>query len=538
MTTTAKPKAAKAKKSTKAVKSTGLKIDVQSADIIGIDTPALVVSLFRGVKKPGGATGAVDKALGGVITQLIEDGEIKGSTGETTLIHTLGKIKPSRVLVAGLGTQDKFDVQVVRRVSAEVVRFLRRKGISSAATIAHGASIGGLDPQLSGQAIAEGAHLGLYKFGTYLTKNSDSTNEFEHLTVVELDKTRAKAIDAGVKLGSTVAKASITARNMVNEPANHMTPSRMAEAAQKVASDQGLKIEIMENAQMKKMGMGAFMGVAQGTDEPAKLIVLRYDGDPENPENNLGLIGKGITFDTGGISLKPPGGMEAMKGDMAGGASVIAAMEIIGQTKPKINVLAVIAATENMPGASAQRPGDVVRAMNGKTIEVINTDAEGRLVLADALCYAREQGITRLVDVATLTGAMVTTLGKACTGVMGNDGQLVQQTIDAGKKTGEKFWELPMFDEYKDLIKSDVADMKNSGGRQAGSISAALLLAEFVDGAAWVHLDIAGTSTSDKAAGYLVKGATGVPVRTLAQLATDLAESGAPKKSRGKTKAK
>ena len=538
MTTTAKSKAAKAKKSTKAVKNTGLKIDVQSADIIGIDTPALVVNLFRGVKKPGGATGAVDKALGGVITQLIEDGEIKGSTGETTLIHTLGKIKPSRVLVAGLGTQDKFDVQVVRRVSAEVVRFLRRKGISSAATIVHGASIGGLDPQLSGQAIAEGAHLGLYKFGTYLTKNSDSTNEFEHLTVVELDKTRAKAIDAGVKLGSTVAKASITARNMVNEPANHMTPSRMAEAAQKVASDQGLKIEIMENAQMKKMGMGAFMGVAQGTDEPAKLIVLRYDGDPENPENNLGLIGKGITFDTGGISLKPPGGMEAMKGDMAGGASVIAAMEIIGQTKPKINVLAVIAATENMPGASAQRPGDVVRAMNGKTIEVINTDAEGRLVLADALCYAREQGITRLVDVATLTGAMVTTLGKACTGVMGNDGQLVQQTIDAGKKTGEKFWELPMFDEYKDLIKSDVADMKNSGGRQAGSISAALLLAEFVDGAAWVHLDIAGTSTSDKAAGYLVKGATGVPVRTLAQLATDLAESGAPKKSRGKTKAK
>ena len=538
MTTTAKSKAAKAKKSTKAVKNTGLKIDVQSTDIIGIDTPALVVNLFRGVKKPGGATGAVDKALGGVITQLIEDGEIKGSTGETTLIHTLGKIKPSRVLVAGLGTQDKFDVQVVRRVSAEVVRFLRRKGISSAATIAHGASIGGLDPQLSGQAIAEGAHLGLYKFGTYLTKNSDSTNEFEHLTVVELDKTRAKAIDAGVKLGSTVAKASITARNMVNEPANHMTPSRMAEAAQKVASDQGLKIEIMENAQMKKMGMGAFMGVAQGTDEPAKLIVLRYDGDPENPENNLGLIGKGITFDTGGISLKPPGGMEAMKGDMAGGASVIAAMEIIGQTKPKINVLAVIAATENMPGASAQRPGDVVRAMNGKTIEVINTDAEGRLVLADALCYAREQGITRLVDVATLTGAMVTTLGKACTGVMGNDGQLVQQTIDAGKKTGEKFWELPMFDEYKDLIKSDVADMKNSGGRQAGSISAALLLAEFVDGAAWVHLDIAGTSTSDKAAGYLVKGATGVPVRTLAQLATDLAESGAPKKSRGKTKAK
>ena len=545
MTTTQKPKASKAKSSAKAAKNPKTKtfeINVQSADITGIDTPALVVNLFRGVKKPGGATGAVDKALGGAITQLIKDGEIKGGAGETTLIHTLGKIKPSRVLVLGLGPQDKFDAQVVRRVSAEAVRFLRRKGISRAVTIAHGAGIGGLDPQQSGQAIAEGAHLGLYKFGVYLTKNGESATEFEQLIVVELDKTKTKAIEAGVKLGSILARASIVARDMVNEPANHMTPSHMAEAAQKVAKDQGLKIQVLDNPEMKKMGMGAFMGVAQGTDEPAKLIVMRYEGDPANPGNNLGLIGKGITFDTGGISLKPPGGMEAMKGDMAGGASVIAAMQIIGQVKPKINVLAVIAATENMPGASAQRPGDVVRAMNGKTIEVINTDAEGRLVLADALCYAREQGITRLVDVATLTGAMVTTLGRACTGVMGNDSKLVQQTIDAGKKTGEKFWELPMFDEYKDLIKSDVADMKNSGGRQAGSISAALLLAEFVDGAAWVHLDIAGTSTSDKASGYLVKGATGVPVRTLAQLAIDLAENpgdqDVPKKSRSKSKAK
>ena len=533
--TTATPKS----KPAKAVKTPkSLTIDVKSADITEIDTPALVVNLFRGVKKPGGATGAVDQVLGDLITDLIKDGEIKGGAGETTLIHTLGKIKPSRVLVVGLGPQDKFDSQVVRRVSAEMVRFLRRKGISKATTIAHGAGIGGLDTQASGQAIAEGAHLGLYKFGIYLTKEDNSTNEFEKLTVVEQDKDRATAIAAGVKLGSTSAQASIIARNMVNEPANHMTPSRMAEVAQKVASEQGLGIEIMDNAQMKEMGMGAFMGVAQGTNEPAKLIVLRYDGDPANPENNLGLIGKGITFDTGGISLKPPGGMEAMKGDMAGGASVIAAMQIIGQNKPKINVLAVIAATENMPGPSAQRPGDVVRAMNGKTIEVINTDAEGRLVLADALGYAREQGITRLVDVATLTGAMVTTLGKACTGVMGNDDTLVQQTIDAGKKTGEKFWELPMFDEYKDLIKSDVADMKNTGGRQAGSITAALLLAEFVDGAAWVHLDIAGTSTSDRASGYLVKGATGVPVRTLAQLATDLAEAGAPKKSKSKAKTK
>jgi len=222
--------------------------------------------------------------------------------------------------------------------------------------------------------------------------------------------------------------------------------------------------------------------------------------------------------------LKQAGGMEAMKGDMAGGASVIAAMQTIGRVLPKINVTGIIAATENMPGGSAQRPGDVVRAMNGKTIEVINTDAEGRLVLADALCYARQQGLKRLVDVATLTGAIVTTLGKACTGVMGNSQRLVDQIMAAGRDTGEKYWQLPMFDEYKELIKSDVADMKNTGGRQAGSISAAFLLAEFVGDAAWVHLDIAGTSTSAKTKGYLAKGATGTPARTLARLASRLAE--------------
>ena len=275
---------------------------------------------------------------------------------------------------------------------------------------------------------------------------------------------------------------------------------------------------------MREMGMGALLGVAQGSDHPPKLIVLSYGGDPDHPGNNLGLIGKGITFDTGGISLKQPGGMEAMKGDMAGGASVIAAMQIIGQFKPKINVTGIIAATENMPGGSAQRPGDIVRAMNGKTIEVINTDAEGRLVLADALCYACDQGLSRLVDVATLTGAMVTTLGKACTGAMGNNQALLDQVTEAGRETGEKYWQLPMFDEYKDLIKSDVADMKNSGGRQAGSISAAFLLAEFVGDTPWVHLDIAGTSTAETTKGHQVKGATGVPARTLARLACRLAE--------------
>ena len=500
-----------------------MKINVETADITTAATPALVVNLFSGVEKPGGATGAVDQALDGAISRLIEDGEIKGKGGELTLLHTMGKIGPARVLVAGLGKQEDFDADVARRVSSESLRYLRRRGVCKAVTVAHGAGAGGLSLEEAGRAIAEGALLGLYRFDRYHTNGDSSDGEFAELTIAERDEARAQAIRNGVSQGRTMAEATMIARNMVNEPANVMNPTAMAETARRVAEEHGLGFEVMDNAEMKELGMGAFMGVAQGSDEPAKLIILTYEGDPDNPGNNLGLIGKGITFDTGGISLKPAANMEAMKGDMAGGASVIAAMQIIAQLRPCINVTGMVAATENMPGGSAQRPGDVVRAMNGKTIEVINTDAEGRLVLADALCLARERGITRLVDIATLTGAMVTTLGKACTGVMGNDDALIGDVIKAGNQTGEKFWQLPMFDEYKELIRSDVADMKNSGGRQAGSISAAFLLKEFVDGAAWAHLDIAGTSTSEKASGYLVKGATGAPARTLAQLAVNLA---------------
>ena len=499
-----------------------MKINVATMDITSAATPALVVNLFSDVEKPSGATGAVDKALGGAIAQLIEDGEIKGKRGELTLLHTMGKIGPARVVVAGLGKQGDFDADIARSVSSEALRYLRRRGVNEAVTVAHGA--GGLSPEEAGRAIAEGAVLGLYRFNRYHTNGDDNDGEFAELTVAELDEQRAEAIRKGVDQGKAMAEATLIARNMVNEPANAMTPTAMAEIARRVSEESGLEFEVIENAGMKEKGMGAFIGVAQGSDEPAKLIILDYKGDPDNPENNLGLIGKGITFDTGGISLKPEANMEAMKGDMAGGASVIAAMQIIAAMKPKINVTGMVAATENMPGGSAQRPGDVVRAMNGKTIEVINTDAEGRLVLADALCLARERGITRLVDIATLTGAMVTTLGKACTGVMGNDDSLVGDVIAAGNQTGEKFWQLPMFDEYKELIRSDVADMKNSGGRQAGSITAAFLLKEFVDGAAWAHLDIAGTSTSDKVSGYHVKGATGAPARTLAQLAVNLAK--------------
>ena len=371
-----------------------MQITAITGDITTIETPALVVNLFKGVKEPDGATGAVDKALDGAISKLLREGEIKGTQGTISLIHTLGKISPARVVVVGLGPAEKFDAQVVRQVSADAVRYLRQRGISRAATIAHGAGIGGLDPSASGQSIAEGTLLGLYRFESYLSsKNGAEHVDFEELVIVDQDSDRVDAIGSGITAGQVMAEGAILARDMVNEPANIMTPSHMAEMASRVAASEGLSLTVLEASDMGEMGMGALLGVAQGSDQPPKLIALGYNGDPDHPQNNLGLVGKGITFDTGGISLKQVGGMEAMKGDMAGGASVIAAMKIIGRVKPKINVTDIIAATENMPGGSAQRPSDVVRAMNGKTIEVINTDAEGRLVLADALCYARGQGL-------------------------------------------------------------------------------------------------------------------------------------------------
>ena len=278
-----------------------MKINVETADITTVETPALIVNLFKGVTVPGGATGAVDRALEGAISDLIEDGEITGKSGEVTLLHTMGKIGPARVLVAGLGTQDDFNPEVVRRVSSEALRYLRRRGICSAVTIAHGAGIGGLTPEAAGQAIAEGTLMGLYRFDRYHTNGDDGDDEFSELTIAELDGERAKAIAEGVERGQSMAHATLIARNMVNEPANVMTPTAMAETARRVAEECGLGFEVLDNAQMKEMGMGAFIGVAQGSDEPAKLIILTYEGDAEHTDNNLGLIGKGITFDTGGF---------------------------------------------------------------------------------------------------------------------------------------------------------------------------------------------------------------------------------------------
>jgi len=499
-----------------------MEVKVVSGDITKLSLGAIIVNLFEGVKSPGGATGAVDRALGGAIAQLIAEGEIKGKLNEITLIHSLGKIEPARVVVAGLGKEKDLDLRRIRGVAAEACRFLRKAGVERVGTIAHGAGTGGIDSEKAVQAVAEGTILGLYTFRKHQTKESEQ-GEIKEMLIVEQDESKLPQMERGCAKGIVLAEATNLARDMANEPANYMTPTDMAEVARKVAQDYGLECQVMEQEEMEQLSMGALLGVAQGSRQPPKFIILSYKGDKRS-KSALGFIGKGITFDSGGISIKPSEGMEEMKGDMAGGATVIAAMRAIGQLRPKINVTGVIPATENLPSGTALKPGDILRAANGKSIEIVSTDAEGRLILADALSYARKLGLSPVIDVATLTGACRIALGDFCSGAFGNNEELIVKVIKAGEEAGECMWQMPMYEEYKELNKSDVADIKNVGKRWGGAISAAQFLAEFAEDTPWVHLDIAGTSHSDKDKAFLVKGATGVGVRTLVNLALTLAK--------------
>ena len=355
-----------------------------AGDIVTSDADAIIVNLFDGVTTPSGGTGVVDKALDGAITALIADKEITGKQGEIAMIHTLGKLPTKRVVVLGLGKREKFNANVARQISGVVARYVKRIGVKRAATLVHGAGIGGLDASSSGQAMTEGIILGLYTFSQYkLKKDGDSAKDIEIFEIVEQDTSRLPFLQAGVKKGVLISEAVAIARGLVNEPANIVNPVKMAEVANDIATKSGLGFTALHRADMIENNMGAMLAVSQGSANEPRLIIMDYKGDPENPDNNIALVGKGITFDSGGISLKSAGGMWEMKGDMSGGASVIGAMHAIAHLKPKVNVIGVVPAVENMPSGTAQRPGDIIRAMNGKTIEVDNTDAEGRLVLAD-----------------------------------------------------------------------------------------------------------------------------------------------------------
>ena len=499
-----------------------MEIKVIVGDIDKTKAGAIIVSLFEGMERLDGDIATIDKALDGAISQLISQGEIKGKLNEITIIHSLGKLPADRVVVAGLGKPPELSQDRVRGVVAETCRQLRQKGVDSIATTALGAGVADISPEAAAQAVTEGVLLGVYSFRRHITAEAEY-GEIKQFLIVTSHQAERAVLEEGCHKGRILAEATNLARDMVNEPANYMTPSHMADTATRLAETYGLEISVLEREQMQESGMGALLGVTQGSRQPPKFIVLRYHGS-DSTEIDMALVGKGITFDSGGISIKPSQGMEEMKGDMAGGAAVMAAISAIAQLKPKINVMAVVPAAENLPGGNAIKPGDVLTAINGKTIEIISTDAEGRLILADALGYAKKLGAKLMVDVATLTGACRVALGDICSGAFGNNQELVDKVIAAGAEAGELIWQMPMYEQYKEQNKSDVADIKNTGGRYAGAITAAQFLAEFVGDTPWVHLDIAGPSMSDKERTYLVKGATGVPVRTLVNLALSLAK--------------
>jgi leucyl aminopeptidase len=503
-------------------------LKTQNGDLTTWKGDGIVVNLFEDVTTPDGATGAIDKSLAGLIGKLIVKGEIKGKLGTTTIVHTLDKLPVDRVCVVGLGKQTEFTLDRARQAAAAGVKALRNAGAKNVATIVHGASVGGLDVEAAAQANAEGIILGLWRFRKYHT-SPDEVGALDSVTILERDAAKIGAIEAGVARGKIIADATNLARDMANEPSNAMTPSRMAEIARDIAQKYGLEFYVIDRAKAKELGMGAFLGVAQGSDEPPAMIVMRYWGAGKDAAPGLGFVGKAITFDSGGISLKPADGMQDMKGDMSGGAATIAAMQAIAQLKPRINVTGIVPATENLPSGKAYKPGDVLKASNGKTIEIISTDAEGRLVLADGLVYATQTlKLSPVVDAATLTGAMVVALGNHRTGVFSNDKSLTETLFKVGEETGEKNWVMPMDAEYAEQIKSDWADIKNSGGRPAGSITAAHFLKNFVGETPWAHLDIAGSVEEmmglGKENGYKNKWGNGTPTRTFVNLALALSK--------------
>jgi len=481
----------------------------------GVD--ALAVVVFKGEKASSASLKDLDKLSGGHMSAVIKSEEFKGEPGDTALIRLTpkGKLKASRLLLVGAGEKKDYKAADVAVAAGTATRHLRKTNAKSFAFM----------PRFDGDAVeavqnsVRSAITSQFEIDKYKTKDKN-TKAIERV-VVCVDGAKPADLKVGIARGSAIGDSMNFTRDLANEPPNILTPTEMANRAAKMAREVGIKCEILDEAKMKKLGMGSLLSVSLGSEQPAKLIVLRYTPTKNTGKKGelLALVGKGITFDTGGISLKPGEGMDAMKYDMSGGATVLGTMRAIGLLKPTVPVIGVIAAVENMPDGKASRPSDVVTASNGKTIEILNTDAEGRLILADAVAYAEKQGATSIVDMATLTGAVIVALGDQNTGIMGNDQGLVDEIISLGKEAGEGFWQLPLSSEYSKQIRSDIADIKNIGPRgKAGTIMGAVFIQEFVDKAKWAHLDIAGTAWCDTVKPHQAKGPTGVAVRTLLKL--------------------
>lgn len=488
-----------------------------SSNFSQANVEALAVAVFKGEKAASAGLKEIDKVANGHIAAAIKSEEFKGDLGETALIrlNKKGKVKAGLLLLVGVGEKNDYKASGISVAAGTATRYLRKCNVKTFA----------FAPRFEGTTVeavqnsVQAAITSQFELDKYKTK--DKNGKAVTKMIVFADGASAADLKAGISRGVAIGDSMNLTRDLANEPPNILTPTEMANRSVKMAKDVGLKCEVLDEARMKKMGMGSLLSVSIGSEQPAKLIVIRYTPAKNTSKNGdmLALVGKGITFDTGGISLKPGEGMDAMKYDMSGGATVIGTMRAIALLKPTVPVIGVIAAVENMPDGKASRPSDVVTASNGKTIEILNTDAEGRLILADAVAYAESQGATRIVDMATLTGAVIVALGDVNTGIMGNDQELIDEIIATGKEAGESFWQLPLGPEYSKQIKSDIADIKNIGPRgKAGTIMGAVFIQEFVDKAKWAHLDIAGTAWSDAVRPHQAKGPTGVAVRTLVKL--------------------
>lgn len=500
-------------------------IDLVTLPLRSADVELLVVPWYE--KQRAGQFGDLERATGGEIARALASKEFTGCSFELffTPISEPGW-KPKRVVLVGAGPEADFGPDLARKLAtASVLAARQRRAASVGFVFRPGLPDPSGDIDVAGflQSIAEGLTLAEFDGGNYKTGEA-AVGAPPRLAIVVTDMDDGSPespvrLEAAVARGRLLGECSNLARQLSNEPGNTLTPREFATRATQMASDGGVSIEILDEKAIEKLGMGLLLGVARGSSEPPRLMVFRHEpaGAPKWPV--LGLVGKGITFDTGGISIKPADGMERMKDDMAGGAAVAAAMRAIAMLGAPIRVIGVVPTTENMPGGRAVKPGDILKSAEGKTVEVLNTDAEGRLILGDGLWYARKLGATHLVDVATLTGAIVVALGKHATGIFGTPSWWVEHIRRIGDRAGDRMWPMPLYDDYRDQLKSEIADFTNTGGRPGGSITAALFLKEFTGGLPWAHLDIAGTAWAEESRPYQPKGATGVAVRTLAELA-------------------
>ncbi|PKN77120.1 MAG: leucyl aminopeptidase [Deltaproteobacteria bacterium HGW-Deltaproteobacteria-10] len=488
-----------------------MKVIVKKGKLPDIKSQAVILALFQDQKELTGTALLIDRLSSGLITELINNGDFAGKPSQTTVVYTQASIPAQRIALVGLGKKSELNLEKIRAAYSKVMQHLRGLNIKEAATSIDLNILNG-DKDRIVQAVVEGVLLGLYQYTPYKTLGREDIKEMKQFIIVADEE--YSIIEPAVKIARIITEGVYLARDLISAPSNEMTPSIMARKAEEIAGRKKVTCQVLDRAKMQKMGMNALLGVASGSNAEPRFIILEYSGSSKSKAPVV-LVGKGLTFDSGGISLKPAEKMDEMKSDMSGGAAVMAAIMVAADLKLPLNVIGLIPATENMPSGTAYKPGDILRSYSGKTIEIINTDAEGRLILADALHYAAKYKPAAIVDVATLTGACVIALGDDVIGMLGTDDKLKENINKAARETGELVWELPLWDHYFELIKSDIADYKNTGGRAAGTITAAAFLSKFVGDYPWVHLDIAGPAWSSKDKSYIPKGAAGVAVRLL-----------------------